>query len=175
MSIYTIIACAFGAGVIYNSFLSPRSWDNIYLGSSISAMMLLMHFWLSRNKLRQKETLQWILTNKDLITDEEQYFRDSPFPMLAISNRTKFRNFKVVTSTIIVTTTHDIGGDLRLPWLRCLVSTVWSLIFGWWAIPWGPLHTVHALAVNLTGGEKQTLQEVKHTAAAALELLNNNG
>ena len=31
-----------------------------------------------------------------------------------------------------------------------------SLVFGWWGIPWGPIHTIEAIAVNLSGGRDVT-------------------
>ena len=31
--------------------------------------------------------------------------------------------------------------------------TLGTLLFGWWAVPWGPVWTVASLGTNLTGGE----------------------
>lgn len=35
-----------------------------------------------------------------------------------------------------------------------------SLIFGWWGIPWGPIYTLRALYINLTGGRDITEEVV---------------
>lgn len=34
--------------------------------------------------------------------------------------------------------------------------TLTSLLLGWWGIPWGPIHTIGALATNLKGGNDVT-------------------
>ena len=34
-----------------------------------------------------------------------------------------------------------------------LLYSFYSLIFGWWSLPWGPLHTLAHIANNLRGGE----------------------
>jgi hypothetical protein len=31
-----------------------------------------------------------------------------------------------------------------------------TLVFGWWGIPWGPIYTIWALAVNFGGGKDVT-------------------
>ena len=33
-----------------------------------------------------------------------------------------------------------------------------TLLLGWWGIPWGPIRTLQALSVNLSGGEDLTLE-----------------
>lgn len=37
--------------------------------------------------------------------------------------------------------------------LRGLVYTLISLIFGWWGIPWGPVYTIDSIITNCKGGE----------------------
>jgi hypothetical protein len=58
-----------------------------------------------------------------------------------------------------------------LQYLSAIPASVASMIFGWWALPWGPLLTVRALWINLNGGEDVTdqvyseycrVQEEKH-------------
>ncbi len=34
--------------------------------------------------------------------------------------------------------------------------TIVSLLFGWWGIPWGPIHTIMSLVTNLGGGRDVT-------------------
>lgn len=33
-----------------------------------------------------------------------------------------------------------------------------NMIFGWWGIPWGPIHTISNLYTNLTGGKDVTME-----------------
>ena len=170
MFIYIIVAILFGIGVILNLFQESPDWANIGVGSSIVLSMIAMFSWVSWNYKRRHETLRWLRDYKDQITDQDQYFKDSPFPTKGISKKTKLRNFKVVTSFVFFTTTHDVGGDLRGSIVRGVIATLWTLVFGWWGLPWGPLNTIQALVVNFSGGEKQTANEAMLTAEAALKL-----
>jgi hypothetical protein len=42
--------------------------------------------------------------------------------------------------------------------LRSLPYAVATILLGWWGIPWGPVYTVRALAVTLTGGRDVTAE-----------------
>jgi len=170
MYIYVIIALLFGAGVIYNLFQVPRDWADINGGLGMVACMIFMYLWILWNFRRRHQTLRWLRDHKDEITDEERFFRGSPFPDKAISKQTRMRNFKAVTSLIFFTTIHDVGGDLRGGIFRGFIATAWTLVFGWWAIPWGPIRTIQALVTNLSGGEKDTVSFAMNTADAALKL-----
>lgn len=170
MFIYIIVAILAGFGVVYHLSQEPPDWANTSIKLFIALSMLGMYFWVSWNYNRRDETLRWLRDHKDEITDEERYFKDSPFPMKGISKETELRNFRVVTSLIVFTTTHDVGGDLRGGAVRGVVATIWTLIFGWWGFPWGPINTIKALAINFSGGEKQSTNEAILTAEAAFRL-----
>ncbi len=46
--------------------------------------------------------------------------------------------------------------------------TTFSLLFGWWGIPWGPIYTIGSLWTNLRGG-------IDVTAAVSADLANTHG
>ncbi len=48
--------------------------------------------------------------------------------------------------------------------LRSLPYTIFTLLFGWWGIPWGPIYTLKTLYVNMSGGLDVT-DEVLHNIA----------
>jgi hypothetical protein len=37
-----------------------------------------------------------------------------------------------------------------------LPYTFFSLLFGWWGIPWGPVYTISSILTNLRGGKNVT-------------------
>lgn len=37
-----------------------------------------------------------------------------------------------------------------------------SMVFGWWAVPWGPLSTPQVLYANLSRGYRQCVCELVH-------------
>lgn len=174
MYIYIVIAVLFSIGAIYNLFQESKDWANIGAGFGIAALSLVMYFWVAWNYRKRHETLRWLRDHKDEITDEPRVFPNSPFPNKPICKSTKVRNFKVVSSALFVTTIHDIGGDIRHSAIRGIIATVWTLLFGWWGLPWGPIRTIQGLITNLIGGEKQTVHEAMLFAEAALELEGAN-
>jgi len=159
MLIYPILAALFAAGVVLNLSKQPADWPNVWVGGGIALALGSMWLWLKMNVRKWRETLDWLRENQASLTDQPQYFRDSPFPMTPVSNRTRLRNFKVVTSCLVYTSMHNTGADLRSPFVRGALATLWTLMFGWWGIPWGPLRTVQALATNFSGGEKLPVSE----------------
>lgn len=45
---------------------------------------------------------------------------------------------------------HDTA-SARHRLLRGLPYSLFNAVFGWWGVPWGPVRTAQAIAVNLTG------------------------
>lgn len=39
---------------------------------------------------------------------------------------------------------------------RAIFYSLISLLFGWWGIPWGPIHTFNSIIKNLRGGRDVT-------------------
>jgi len=154
MLVYPLVAGLFLVGVAVNLFESPPDWPNVFAGTGIAVVMMTMWAWMRFNARRRQEAMKWLLANRKQITDEPQYFRDSPFPSSPISSTSNFRDFKVVTSALIVTVSHTIYSGPRGSFLHGVIATLWTLAFGWWGIPWGPVRTLQALISNLSGGEK---------------------
>jgi len=46
------------------------------------------------------------------------------------------------------------GGQSRV--IKGLPFAAVSLLFGWWGIPWGPIHTVTSLTTDFQGGKDVT-------------------
>ncbi|MCP4592316.1 MAG: hypothetical protein GY842_16410 [bacterium] len=74
---------------------------------------------------------------------------------------TELTHFVVCVSLLVVTI------QLHSRPLRCgearsiryrLGFTLLTLLLGWWALPWGPIRTIKAVRVNLTGGMSDTVK-----------------
>lgn len=53
--------------------------------------------------------------------------------------------------------------------VKGLSYTILTFLFGWWGIPWGPIHSIGSLYQNLRGGKDVTqeiLQSFNHAAVA---------
>jgi hypothetical protein len=44
-------------------------------------------------------------------------------------------------------------------------STISTLLFGWWGIPWGPIYSIAALFTNFSGGRDVTDEVMQHIIA----------
>ena len=49
---------------------------------------------------------------------------------------------------------------------KSMPFTVISLLFGWWGIPWGPLHTFACLISNIKGGKDVTAETMHYVHQA---------
>lgn len=47
---------------------------------------------------------------------------------------------------------HEVNGTTRF--LLAVFYSLLTLLLGWWGLPWGPIRTIQALFVNLTGGKE---------------------
>lgn len=47
------------------------------------------------------------------------------------------------------------------PFLKGLIYTLISLIFGWWGFPWGPIYTIGSIFTNSFGGRDITEEIVQ--------------
>lgn len=77
-----------------------------------------------------------------------------------VQNGGRFVFFPVTISVIVVTFKHTSGvylvraGENAV--LKGLPFTLVSLLFGWWGIPFGPIHTYESLRANFRGGKDVT-------------------
>ena len=86
-----------------------------------------------------------------------------------LSNGAKFVVFQYCFSFIVMTfknrsDTYFIkAGESTIKY--SIGFTLITFFFGWWGIPWGPIYSIGALFVNLTGG-KDITQEVLDSISA---------
>jgi hypothetical protein len=74
-----------------------------------------------------------------------------------ITAQPRFLIFSQVTSIILVTTRTPKAGIFCSHCASKIAfrATAMSAAFGWWGIPWGPIHTVGAILKNALGGERR--------------------
>jgi len=90
---------------------------------------------------------------------------------MELANGAKFVIYQYCISIIVMTFKRpsDIyfirAGES--PVGRGILFSLVSLLFGWWGIPWGPIYTIQALAVNFGGGKDVTQQVVASLRNAA--------
>jgi hypothetical protein len=157
---YLLLAVLFGSGFVYNVMADPIDWLETSATCAISCLMISMFFWIRISHARSQRTIIWLLKNKDRITKEAQHFPDAPVFDQTISQKTKLRSFKIVTSVIFLTTESELGLEIRTGIWAGFFATAWTLLMGWWGFPWGPIRTIRALIHNLGGGKTMTVDYV---------------
>lgn len=79
-----------------------------------------------------------------------------------LQNGAKFVVYEYCISIFIMTfkkssNVYFIKKDTSL-FVKGVPYTIISLIFGWWGIPWGPIHTISSVFTNLKGGKDITAE-----------------
>ncbi len=80
-----------------------------------------------------------------------------------ITSSTILAQYEVVLSFVVVTvrkrSTFHVVGSNQAP-MACAMYTLYTLLFGWWGIPHGPLWTIPTLVRNLRGGIRRTVADL---------------
>ena len=79
-----------------------------------------------------------------------------------ISDETELRRFPTVVSFILASEQDQSrfvvsGQPTMMIRAGCFLTTV---VWGWWALPWGPILTLKALAIILAGGVEQSVEDL---------------
>ncbi len=122
-----------------------------------------MFFWQQKTQL-DGPIYEWLLAHKDEIRAGTAEYMGTP-----VSEGTVLHQYECVVSpgavAMLFRTAHSLptweNGYLGGAGVKYALI---SGLLGWWCVPWGPLLTIRALAVNLSGGRKRT-------AASLLQLL----
>lgn len=154
MAAYILISVLFAAGAVANFFGEPVNVTEGTACLTISLAMLGMLAWVWTSHRRAEDTLRWLIANKDRLSDEADFFNDAPVFDKTISKKSKLSSFRVVTSAFLFTSVDELGLEFRTGIWAGLFATAWTLIFGWWGLPWGPVRTIQALIHNCTGGKR---------------------
>jgi hypothetical protein len=169
MWLYLVIGCLFLYLVVGGLVQGPLAWGPLLGAAAVSAAMFGMWGWVKACRRSSRNSLTWIIANRDRITDEPRRFIDSPWPSTFLSTDTQLREFNVVFSLFFVTCYHTTGYDVRWNFFRGVSTTLWSLLLGWWGFPWGPIRTLETLVVNLGGGDRLAVRDLVEDARGALE------
>ncbi|MBW6519069.1 MAG: hypothetical protein K0A89_11290 [ANME-2 cluster archaeon] len=145
---------------------SDGNYDNTVIHLEIAAVLSVISFFVQKEDTRSKEFLVWVIENLDTIKNGTAMYKG-----IHITPQTQVTQFQTCISLIFFTTkspsrffingqgNHIIAG---------LVFTVFTLLLGWWGIPWGPVYTIQTVIKNLTGGHKQIIGEMVKTIETAV-------
>jgi len=121
--------------------------DMILIPSSL-AVYCIIFFLFKWNEERQSDKLlTWIFTNADTIETGTAFYKNEP-----VHKKTRLVQHKICISFLLFTAKIDtrltISGSISST-LTNIFCTLFTLGFGWWGIPWGPVYTFTSIRHNL--------------------------
>ncbi|MGE5473896.1 MAG: hypothetical protein ACM3UU_06710 [Ignavibacteriales bacterium] len=116
-----------------------------------SLICFIIYYFLNQEKKKSVEFINWIIQNKNNIENGGTYLE-----FTEIKPETELIQFQICISFIFFSVKSPSrflvkGYDKTLS--RKIICTIISLLFGWWAIPWGPIYTIQTISNNLVGGK----------------------
>ncbi|MAG55280.1 MAG: hypothetical protein CMJ83_03230 [Planctomycetes bacterium] len=164
MNIASLFGVLFFAGAIYNLFTGD--YPNAAVGGSVGLALILIDGGLQAlGDLNRGGFAQWLSENRHAVQNGGATYRG-----VEIHPHTIVRSFDVAVSVLLVSWrahSRPYVPGAEFVWLRGTILTMLSLALGWWAFPWGPVHTIQAVGTNLGGGRRLLVAEVLRSLDAA--------
>lgn len=144
------------------------SIDDLTRGASveefIGSIIIFFSFYLIYYKLWIEEQkylhfVIWVERNKHKLLNGEMLVYEHS----QVSLQTNLAHFEACFSIIFLTVQMQSRflfeeKDRRL--FTGFFYTLFTFIFGWWGIPWGPIYTIKIIGSNIFGGRLMTVEEL---------------
>lgn len=151
------VSLLFLYGAIHNLVKQQPDLGNAITSMSIAAVLIGLFFYLRSQHRSTTEFEAWLLSNADAIRGSGARYQE-----IAITAKTTLVRYQAVLSFLIVTfkfPTRYYIAEREATGIAWSMSTLASLLLGWWGVPWGPIYTAMALISNARGGLRQTAGE----------------
>jgi hypothetical protein len=151
---FLTVLCAVG-GVAAIADGSPGDGLWMLLGGAVFGTL----WWYVRQQRQRLQAFQrWIGENTSDIERGRARWNGQ-----VVTSYTEVRQFTFCVSFVFMTVrvsscplfAHENVGSLRL------VYGLLTTLFGWWGLPWGPIHSVSALVNNARGGTRVPLHDLR--------------
>lgn len=133
--------------------LIEQDTDNAVVQMVIGTVLFIFTIIFKRDNRNKNELTSWIKLNHQQIMNEGSIFNG-----VVIDHETKFIQYEICISIGIFSFRKKTGYYIKeysfTPLLN-LFFTAFTLIFGWWAIPMGPIHTIKVLYHNISSKPKR--------------------
>lgn len=139
------------------SSIIRHDYRNIVFQSIVLSVMLLLYIVFRKDQKRSNEFVIWLYLNREQLRQE-----GTNYEQCLIDHESEFVQYEVCLSFGIFSYRTKTGYYVKGYHLTPLLNMAFSLytfVFGWWALPAGPINTVRALGFNLLAKPKK-LEEV---------------
>ena len=159
-----VVGMLFLAGAVYNVVGPEPNPTEAIVGAAIAAILIAVFFTTRYHQKQAEEFEGWLAHNVNAIEHGSALYRD-----VLVTPATVLTRYQIAVSFLIVTfkfpTRIYIVGH-HATGLVAASCTLFSLVLGWWGIPWGPIYTVQVVTRNVRGGFTQTVGERLSTLPA---------
>lgn len=154
--VFLFISVIFIVGGVIGMAESGSGEDLSMLLVGIAILAIIVFFRMEARKTKRMR--KWILSNKEAI-----YNGGSEYEGELITPDTKLIYYEFVVSLGSFTTSLPsrtvVDGTLNNVTFKIIYS-LFTALFGWWGLPWGPIETIRALRSNMTGGNTTTPHDI---------------
>ncbi|MGG0813612.1 hypothetical protein ABE142_13155 [Paenibacillus alvei] len=135
------------------SSIIRQDYRNIVFQSIVLCVLLMLYIVFRKDQKRSNEFAIWLYLNREQLRQE-----GANYEQCLIDRDSEFVQYEVCLSFGIFSyrtkTGYYVKGYHLTPLLNMAFS-LYTLLFGWWAIPSGPIHTVRAIGFNLFAKPKK--------------------
>lgn len=135
--------------------LSHQNDANAIVQAIAGSVLLLYTIVLKTDLTRKKDFENWLAEQRKY---GEFALVGSEYNGAFIDGNTEFVQFEVCLSFAFLSysrKTHYYIKGHHPVFLYNILFTAFSLLFGWWSIPWGPFRTIKAIGFNLRARTKR--------------------
>lgn len=153
--IFLVVAMICAIGTV-SRIIDDWHHDDLHIVITVSIVCFIIFLILNRHAVKINDLYRWMAKNKNLILTKGSFYNGNMYiHKTRIKRYLKVYSFVVYSVKIPSKIYHQKDPLAIQARIGCTLA---SLFFGWWGIPWGPIWTIQAIFVNLTGGYETTLE-----------------
>jgi len=141
--------------------LAQGVYYDAVLGIGVSSILFGLFLFNRFQEKRIETFLIWLDQNKDELINDK--FRPIMWNGVPVTHDSFVTQYQFCTSFFILSVRQPTAFILDQSSSKLsvnIISTIVTLIFGWWGFPWGPIYSVQTIFQNLRGGIKKSIEEL---------------
>lgn len=127
--------------------LQENDIENAIFQVIIAAILFISFLIFRGDQKRNEEFMLWLALNKKELKTQSMLYNG-----ILIDKYTKFVQYEICLSIGIFSYRNKTGyyiKDYHLTTLLNILFTTYTILFGWWGLPWGPINSFRAIVNNI--------------------------
>lgn len=127
-------------------------------GFVIGGIMFGIRYYFKAENRKSQDFIKWLHSNENEINKGTAHFEGASLDL--DTEITQFQAcFSFLIFTLKVPSRFYVNG-YHFTSIISLFYSLFTLIFGWWGLPWGPIYTVQTIMSNIAGGKMKTIRQL---------------